>query len=173
MLPESVAVPIVGPLSNGCFRAAVGSDGLRPTTEPVGITVSHDTALRFRFTVPGTPRRWKTPLGVGEYHDCMTAFGLLRVTPIKEGDITEDVAAAVEALEGFDVKYETTPMATTLEAEDVDELFAACAAAHKAVDAPEIQTLVQLDEKDKEMTANDKVDAVEAELGRDAKSDSE
>ncbi len=100
----------------------------------------------------------------------MTAFALLRVTPIKEGDITADVAAAVEALEGFDVEYETTPMATTLEADDVGELFAACAAAHEAVDAPEVQTLVQIDEKDAELTADDKVDAVESELGREAKS---
>lgn len=103
----------------------------------------------------------------------MTVFGLLRVTPITEGDITADVAAAVDALEAFDVEYETTPMATTLEAESVSELFAACAAAHEAVDAAEVQTLVQVDEKDKSMSAADKVDAVETELGREAKSDGE
>jgi uncharacterized protein (TIGR00106 family) len=99
----------------------------------------------------------------------MTAFALLRVTPIKEGDITADVAAAVDALEEFDVSYETTPMATTIEAEDVSELFAACAAAHEAVDAPSVQTTVQVDEKDKDMAAEEKVDAVESELGREAK----
>ena len=103
----------------------------------------------------------------------MTVFGLLRVTPITEGDITADVAAAVDALEAFDVEYETTPMATTLEAESVSELFAACAAAHEAVDAAEVQTLVQVDEKDKSMSAAEKVDAVETELGREAKSDGE
>ncbi|WP_299237476.1 thiamine-binding protein [Natronomonas sp.] len=101
----------------------------------------------------------------------MTAFALLRVTPIKTGDITADVAAAVEALEGFDVEYETTPMATTLEAEDVSELFAACAAAHEAVDAAEVHTLLQVDDKEGSMTADDKVDAVETELGREARSD--
>ncbi len=101
----------------------------------------------------------------------MTVFALLRVTPIKEGDITADVAAAIEALEEHDVEYETTPMATTLEADDVGELFAACAAAHEAVDAAEVHTLVQVDEKrEKDMTASDKVDAVESELGREAKS---
>lgn len=99
----------------------------------------------------------------------MTAFALLRVTPIKEGDITADVAAAIDALEDFDVSYETTPMATTIEAEDVSELFAACAAAHEAVDAPSVQTTVQVDEKDKEMAAEEKVDAVESELGREAR----
>ncbi len=99
----------------------------------------------------------------------MTAFALLRVTPIKEGDITADVAAAVDALEDYDVSYETTPMATTIEAEDVSEVFAACAAAHEAVDAPSVQTTVQVDEKDAEMAAEDKVDAVESELGREAR----
>jgi uncharacterized protein (TIGR00106 family) len=98
----------------------------------------------------------------------MTAFALLRVTPITEGDITADVAAAIDALEAYDVAYETTPMATTIEAEDVSELFAACAAAHEAVDAPSVQTTVQVDEKDKEMAAEEKVDAVESELGREA-----
>ena len=104
----------------------------------------------------------------------MTVFGLLRVTPITDDDITEDVAAAVDALEEHDVSYETTPMATTLEADDVHELFAACAAAHEAVDVAEVQTLVQVDEKpDPEMTADDKVDAVESELGREATSERE
>jgi len=104
----------------------------------------------------------------------MTVFGLLRVTPITDDDITEDVAAAIDALDDYDVEYETTPMATTLEADDVHELFAACAAAHEAVDTPNLQTLVQVDEKSgTEMSASDKVDAVESELGREAKSDSE
>ena len=104
----------------------------------------------------------------------MTVFALLRVTPVKEGDITADVAAAIDALEEYDVSYETTPMATTLEAEDVGELFAACAAAHEAVDAAQVQTLVQVDEKrGTEMAAREKVDAVEAELGRKPKRERE
>ena len=102
----------------------------------------------------------------------MTVFALLRVSPITDADITDDVAAAIEALEDFDVAYETTPMATTLEADDVHELFAACAAAHEAVDHGHVQTLVQVDDKrDVEMAASDKVDAVEGALGREASSD--
>ncbi len=102
----------------------------------------------------------------------MTVFALLRVSPITEDDITADVAAAIDALEEFDVTYETTPMATTLEADDVHELFAACAAAHEAVDHSHVQTLVQVDDKrEVEMTARDKVDAVEDELGREPTSD--
>lgn len=117
---------------------------------------------------PRTPAGWETDLTHATDCPTMTAFALLRVTPIKEGDITADVAAAVDALEDFDVSYETTPMATTIEAEDVPELFAACAAAHEAVDAPSVQTTVQVDEKDAEMAAEEKVEAVESELGREA-----
>jgi uncharacterized protein (TIGR00106 family) len=104
----------------------------------------------------------------------MTVFALLRVTPITDDDSTEDVAAAVDALEEYDVSYETTPMATTLEADDVHELFAACGAAHEAVDVAEVQTLVQVDEKpDPELAASEKVEAVESELGREATSERE
>lgn len=102
----------------------------------------------------------------------MTVFALLRVTPVTDDDITEDVAAAIDALEDHDVEYETTPMATILEADDVHELFAACADAHAAVETGEVQTLVQVEEKrGVEMSADDKIDAVEGELGRDARSD--
>ncbi len=102
----------------------------------------------------------------------MTVFGLLRVTPMTTDDITEDVAGAIDALEAHDVSYETTPMATIIEAEDVQELFAACAAAHEAVGTKEIHTLLQVEEKrDIELTGADKIDAVEGELGRAARSD--
>ena len=36
-----------------------------------------------------------------------------------------EIAKAVEALGAFDTTYETTPMGTTLVADDVHELFAA------------------------------------------------
>ncbi|MWV63387.1 thiamine-binding protein [Halorubrum sp. JWXQ-INN 858] len=102
----------------------------------------------------------------------MTVFGLLRVTPITDDDVTEDVAAAVDALDGFDVRYETTPMATTIEADDVGELFRACAAAHEAVDGTNVQTLLQVDDKrGTEMAAEEKVDAVADALGRDPTSE--
>ncbi|SFC56320.1 Uncharacterized conserved protein YqgV, UPF0045/DUF77 family [Halobiforma haloterrestris] len=102
----------------------------------------------------------------------MTVFALLRVTPVTDDDITADVAAAIDALEDYDVEYRTTPMATILEAEDVHELFAACASAHEAVGTAEIQTTVQVEEKrEVEMAAEDKVDAVESELGREARSE--
>jgi len=114
------------------------------------------------------PHRRVMYFALATEYPTMTVFALLRVTPITESEPTEAVAAAIDALEEYDVRYETAPMATTLEADDVSELFAACAAAHDAVDAASVQTLVQVDEKPGEMAAEEKVTAVESELGREA-----
>ena len=84
--------------------------------------------------------------------------------------MAEDVAAAIDALEDFDVAYETNPMATVIEADDVDELLAAVAAAHKAVDADRVGTTLKIDDKrTADHDAAKKVADVEAVLGREAK----
>lgn len=73
-----------------------------------------------------------------------------------------------------EVSYETNPMGTVIEADDIDELLAAVGAAHKAVDGDRVSTFLKIDDKrTKEQTAADKVDAVEAHLGREARSDRE
>jgi len=83
-----------------------------------------------------------------------------------------EVAKAVAALDEFDVEYETTPMGTTIEAADVGELFAAARAAHEAVDADRVSTVLKIDDKrTRDASASEKVDAVERELGRPARSD--
>jgi uncharacterized protein (TIGR00106 family) len=100
----------------------------------------------------------------------MTASGFLTVAPVVEGSMAEQVARAVEALEAAGVAYETTPMGTLLEADDAADLFAAARAAHEAVDADRVETLLKIDDKrasDEPMAA--KVEAVEAELGRPAR----
>ena len=85
--------------------------------------------------------------------------------------MAEDVAAAIEALEAFDVTYETNSMATTIEAEDVDTLLAAVGAAHKAVDADRVSTVLKIDDKrTADHDAAAKVESVEAQLGRPARS---
>ena len=102
----------------------------------------------------------------------MTVFGMLRVTPITDEENTDAIVAALEALEEYDVTYETNPMATVIEAADVDELLAAVGAAHKTVSGDEVDTLLQINDlRTKEMEADDKVRAVEDELGREAKRD--
>ena len=83
-----------------------------------------------------------------------------------------DVADAIEALEEFDVTYETNPMGTVIEAPDIDELLAAVGAAHKAVDGDRVGTFLKIDDKrTSDDDASEKVEAVERVLGRDARSD--
>lgn len=88
--------------------------------------------------------------------------------------MASEVAKAVEALEGFDVTYETNPMGTVIEAEEASEVFAAAEAAHEAVDGDRVSTFLKMDDKrTKERSAAAKVEAVEEELGREARGDRE
>jgi uncharacterized protein (TIGR00106 family) len=104
----------------------------------------------------------------------MTVIGFLSVAPVIEGSMASEVAKAVDALEAFDVDYETTPMGTIIEADDPAELFAAAGAAHEAVDADRVSTFLKVDDKRTvEQAATEKVDAVEDHLGREAKSERE
>jgi uncharacterized protein (TIGR00106 family) len=102
----------------------------------------------------------------------MTTIAFLSVAPVIESSMASAVADAVAALEDFDVSYETTPMGTTLEAEDAAEVFAAAQAAHEAVDADRVSTVLKVDDKrTSEAGMDEKVAAVEAELGRPARSE--
>jgi len=99
----------------------------------------------------------------------MTVFGMLRITPVTDDDITEEVAAAIEALEDYEVTYQTNSMSTVIETEDLDELLAAVGAAHEAVPGDRVTTLLQIDDmRSKEIRAWEKVESVEEELGRSA-----
>ena len=101
----------------------------------------------------------------------MTATAFLSVSPKVDGSMAPEIAKAVDALEAFEVEYETTPMGTILEAGDVKELFAAAAAAHEAVDADRVGTFLKIDDKRTvEQAAEEKVQAVEEHLGREARS---
>lgn len=101
----------------------------------------------------------------------MSVVALLSVAPVAEESMAEEVAKAVEVLEAFDVRYETTGMGTILEADDIEEVFAAAAAAHRAVDATRVSTYLKIDDKRSvEATADGKVRAVEEHLGRPARS---
>jgi uncharacterized protein YqgV (UPF0045/DUF77 family) len=82
-----------------------------------------------------------------------------------------EIAKAVDALEEFDIEYETTPMGTILEASEVRELFAAAEAAHEAVDGDRVGTFLKIDDKRAvEEAAERKVEKVEDHLGRAASS---
>ena len=100
----------------------------------------------------------------------MTVVALLSVAPVVEGSMADEVAKAVAALDDFDVAYETNPMGTVIEADDIDTVMAAATAAHKAVDGDRVSTFLKIDDKrTREQSAREKVEAVERELGREAR----
>ena len=102
----------------------------------------------------------------------MTVIAFLSVAPVIEDSMASEVAKAVDALEGFDVEYETTPMGTTIEAEEVGELFDAVQAAHEAVDGDRVSTFLKVDDKrTSDSSAAEKVESVEEHLGREAKTE--
>lgn len=99
----------------------------------------------------------------------MTVVALLSVAPVIEDSMASEVAKAVDALEEYDVTYETNPMGTVIEAETTDELFSAAQAAHDAVDADRVSTVLKIDDKrTRDLEASAKVAAVEEQLGRAA-----
>lgn len=101
----------------------------------------------------------------------MTVTAFLAVSPAVEGSMAPEIAKAVDALEEFDVEYETTPMGTVLEADDVGEIFAAAEAAHGAVDGDRVGTFLKIDDKrTSDDPAQAKVESVEAHLDREATS---
>lgn len=101
----------------------------------------------------------------------MTATAFLSVAPTIEDSMAPEVAKAVEALENFDVAYETTPMGTIIEADEPTVLFEAAAAAHDAVDADRVSTFLKIDDKrTADHAAARKVESVEEHLGREATS---
>lgn len=102
----------------------------------------------------------------------MTVVALLSVAPVHEDSMAPEVAKAVDALDAFDITYETNPMGTVIEAPDIDTLLAAVAAAHGAVDADRVSTVLKIDDKrGVNESASEKVEAVERELGRPAHSE--
>jgi uncharacterized protein (TIGR00106 family) len=99
----------------------------------------------------------------------MTAIGELNVIPVRKGSMSAEIAKAVEALEPFDLAYETNPMGTIMEAETASELFAAGQAAHEAVDEERVITTLKIDDKRAvQQHGSEKVSAVERRLGREA-----
>ena len=102
----------------------------------------------------------------------MTVVAFLSTAPVTEGSMSEDVAAAIEAIDEFDIEYETTPMGTIMEAEEIGEILAATEAAHEAIDADRVSTFLKIDDKRAaDSSAAEKVERVEEHLGRPAKSD--
>lgn len=102
----------------------------------------------------------------------MTTVAILSVAPVIEESMAPHVARAVDALEGFDVTYETTPMGTIIEAENAQTVFEAASAAHEAVETERVSTFLKIDDKrDGTTSAAEKVESVADELGRAPRSE--
>lgn len=95
----------------------------------------------------------------------MTVIGFLSVAPVREGSMADSVADAIEALDVTGIEYELTPMGTIVEADDIDTVLEAVAAAHKAVDGDRVSTFVKIDDKRTSRdSARSKVDRVDEVL---------
>ncbi|MDG5777068.1 thiamine-binding protein [Haloarculaceae archaeon H-GB2-1] len=100
----------------------------------------------------------------------MTAIARLEVIPVHEGSQSNDIANAIDALDDYDVAYETTATDTVVEAETVDELFDAVKAAHNAVGGDRVITELEIDhQRSRDQHIGDRVAAVETALGRPAR----
>jgi uncharacterized protein YqgV (UPF0045/DUF77 family) len=97
----------------------------------------------------------------------MSVIARLEVIPQREGSTSEAVARAVEALDEFDVSYETTPTDTIVEADDPSEVFAAAEAAHRAVSVDRLITSLEVDDdRTRTQRGRERVESVERHLGR-------
>lgn len=87
--------------------------------------------------------------------------------------MADAIARAVEALEYYDVTYETTPTDTVIEADTLEELFAAVRGAHEAIaDEHRVVTELEIDyQPGRPRGMDDRVRAVERELGRPPRSE--
>ena len=100
----------------------------------------------------------------------MTVIARFEVIPVHDGSLSEDIARAVDALDEFDVSYELTATDTVIEADDVDEVFAAVQAAHTAVGGDRVISSLEIDERrDREQHVADRVESVASVLGREPK----
>ncbi|MFC7078437.1 thiamine-binding protein [Haloarcula halophila] len=103
----------------------------------------------------------------------MTVTAMLSVAPLDDADAEFDaeIAKAIDALEAFDVEYETNPMETTIQADELSEVFDAAQAATEAVDASRTITDLKIDHfREERLDVEEKVDRVETHLGRPARS---
>jgi uncharacterized protein YqgV (UPF0045/DUF77 family) len=103
----------------------------------------------------------------------MTVTAMLSVAPLDDADAEFDaeIAKAIDALEPFDIEYETNPMETTIQAEELSEVFDAAQAATEAVDASRTITDLKIDHfREERLDVEEKVDRVETHLDRPARS---
>lgn len=96
----------------------------------------------------------------------MTVIARFEVIPVRDGSMSTTIASALRALDQHPVSYETTATDTIIEAETVEQVFAAIQAAHQAIPEDRVITSVEIDEdRRRPQTMTDRVASVERELG--------
>jgi uncharacterized protein (TIGR00106 family) len=99
----------------------------------------------------------------------MSVIATLSTTPTRDEDAGDAIAGAIEALDDYEVEYEVNPMGTTIETDDIDELFAAVQAAHQTIEADRVTTRLEIShERDRDRSAAERVAAVEEALSSDS-----
>lgn len=102
----------------------------------------------------------------------MTVTASLSISPVDDPsiDFEAEIARAIDALDDFDVRYETHPMETTIEATDLDTVFDAAQAATEALTASRTVTTLTVDHfRERSIDVDEKVEMVERHLGRPAR----
>ena len=99
----------------------------------------------------------------------MTVIARFEIIPVREGSMSTAIAQALRALDNYPVSYQTTPTDTIIEADSIEQVFAAVQAAHKSIPDDRVITSVQIDEdRRRPQHMGQRVDSVEAALGHPA-----
>jgi len=96
----------------------------------------------------------------------MSVIARFEVIPVREGSMSNAIANALRALDQFPVSYQTTATDTIIEADSVEQVFAAVQAAHQAIPDDRVITSVEIDEDRRRTQAmGQRVASVQRELG--------
>lgn len=96
----------------------------------------------------------------------MSVIARFEVIPVREGSMSNAIANALRALDQFPVAYQTTATDTIIEADSVEQVFAAVQAAHQAIPDERVITSVEIDEdRRRPQGMYERVASVEQKLG--------
>ena len=99
----------------------------------------------------------------------MTVIARFEVIPVRDGSMSNAIANALRALDQYPVSYQTTATDTIIEADSVEQIFAAVQAAHQAITEDRVITSVEIDEdRRRPQTISERVASVERALGHPA-----
>lgn len=100
----------------------------------------------------------------------MSVIARFEVIPVRDGSMSTAIASALRALDEQPVTYRTTATDTIIEADSVEQVFAAVRAAHEAIPDDRVITSVEVDEdRRRPQSIDDRVASVERELGHPAR----